>query len=347
MMLFRFAETRVGRTIVRIDLKRMFGLALLCVSFSAFAAEKITIMVSGIDKLIYLPAKLAEQLGYLKETGLDIELLSEPAGSNAETEMLSGVAQGVIGFYDHTISLQARGKLVQSVVQLSHAPGEAILVSQAASGSIRSPADFRGRTLGVTGLGSSTFHLTRYIAAKSGIKASEYRLVPVGAGASFISAIARGEIDAGMTTEPTVSKLLSTGSASVLVDLRTMSATETALGGPYPGACLYMPTTWINKHQAQVGKIAEAFVKALRYIKTHSAEEIANKMPSSFYGQDKDLYIKAIQDSKQMFTPDGIMPESGPATVLKVLSGSDRSLQGKSINLANTFTTRFVVAGQR
>lgn len=346
MVLFRFAEPR-KRAIVSLDLKRVFCLALLCVSFSALAAEKITIMVSGIDKLIYLPAKLAEQLGYLKETGLDIELLSEPAGSNAETEMLSGVAQGVIGFYDHTISLQARGKLVQSVVQLSHAPGEAILVSQAASGSIRSPADFRGRTLGVTGLGSSTFHLTRYIATKSGIRASEYKLVPVGAGASFISAIARGEIDAGMTTEPTISKLLSTGSASVLVDLRTMSATETALGGPYPGACLYMPTTWINKHQAQVAKIAEAFVKALRYIKTHSAEEIANKMPSSFYGQDKDLYVKAIQDSKQMFTPDGIMPESGPATVLKVLSGSDRSLQGKSINLANTFTTRFVEPGPR
>ena len=341
MTAFRFAEPR-KRTIVRFDLKRVFGLALLCVSFGAFAAEKITIMVGGIDKLIYLPAKLAEQLGYLKETGLDIELLSEPAGSNAETEMLSGVAQGVIGFYDHTISLQARGKLVQSVVQLSHAPGEAILVSQAASGSVRSPADFRGRTLGVTGLGSSTHHLTRYIAAKAGIRASEYKLVPVGAGASFISAIARGEIDAGMTTEPTISKLLSTGSANVLVDLRTMSATETALGGPYPGACLYMPTTWVNTHQSQVGKIAKAFVKALRYIKTHSAEEIADKMPSSFYGQDKDLYTKAIQDSKQMFTEDGIMPENGPATVLKVLSASDRSLQGKLINLANTFTTRFV-----
>ena len=44
------------------------------------AAEKITIMVGGMEKQIYLPAKLAEQLGYLKETGLDIELLSEPAG---------------------------------------------------------------------------------------------------------------------------------------------------------------------------------------------------------------------------------------------------------------------------
>ena len=57
---------------VKTGLKRTLALVVLCMGFNAFAAEKITIMVSGIDKLIYLPAKLAEQLGYLKETGLDI-----------------------------------------------------------------------------------------------------------------------------------------------------------------------------------------------------------------------------------------------------------------------------------
>jgi ABC-type nitrate/sulfonate/bicarbonate transport systems, periplasmic components len=76
---------------------------------SGLASEKITIMVGGIDKQIYLPAMLAERLGYLKETGLEIELLSTSAGSSAEREMLSGVAHGVIGFYDRTINLQARG----------------------------------------------------------------------------------------------------------------------------------------------------------------------------------------------------------------------------------------------
>ena len=95
---------------------RMMALGTLLLGISAVTAgEKITLMVSSIEKQIYLPAKLAEQLGYLKETGLDIELLSVPAGANAEKEMLLGSAQGVIGFYDHTIHLQARGKLVQSV----------------------------------------------------------------------------------------------------------------------------------------------------------------------------------------------------------------------------------------
>src|SRR5450830_74056 len=318
-------------------LKPLAAAALLLGCLHAAAADKITIMVGGIEKQIYLPAKLAEQLGYLKETGLDVELLSEPAGVNAETEMLSGAAQGVIGFYDHTIDLQARGKMVESVVQLSQAPGEVILVSKAAAKDVRSPADFKGRTLGVTGLGSSTNFLTLYLAAKAGVKNTEFTTLPVGAGATFIAAMGQGKIDAGMTTEPTISRLLSTGAASILVDLRTVKETEAALGGTYPAACL-------NTHKEQVQKLATAFVKTLRFIRTHSAKEIAEKMPAEYSVANRQQYIDALEASKMMFTADGVMPENGPATVLKVLNGFDKAVQGKSINLANTYTTEFVKA---
>ncbi|WP_317205552.1 ABC transporter substrate-binding protein [Janthinobacterium sp.] len=322
------------------------ALLLLC-GLHAHAGEKITIMVGGAEKQIYLPAKLAEQLGYLKETGLDIELLSEPAGVNAETEMLSGAAQGVIGFYDHTIDLQARGKMVESVVQFSQAPGEVILVAKNTMKDVKSPADFKGKTLGVTGLGSSTNFLVQYLAAKAGVKNSEFTTLPVGAGSSFIAAMAQGKIDAGMTTEPTISRLVGTGAARILVDLRTVKETEAALGGTYPAACLYMPSAWVNSHKEQVQKIVTAFVKTLRYIRSHSAKEITEKMPADYYSANKQQYIDALEASKLMFTADGVMPDNGPATVLKVLNGFDKAVQGKNINLANTFTTEFVKAAKQ
>ena len=329
---------------MKTNLKPLCALILLMSAFNAHAADKITIMVGGMEKQIYLPAKLAEQLGYLKETGLDIELLSEPAGVNAETEMLSGAAQGVIGFYDHTIDLQARGKMVESVAQFSQAPGEVLLVSKAAAKDIKSPADFKGKTVGVTGLGSSTNFLTQYLAAKAGVKNSEFTTLPVGAGSTFIAAMAQSKIDAGMTTEPTISRLVSTGAASILVDLRTVKETEAALGGTYPAACLYMPNAWVSTHKEQVQKIVTAFVKTLKYIRTHSAREITEKMPADYYAANKQQYIDALEASKLMFTADGVMPENGPATVLKVLNGFDKAVQGKSINLANTFTLEFVKA---
>ncbi len=326
--------------------RRLALTLLLLGSLNGLAAEKITLMVGGIDKQIYLPAKLAERLGYLKDSGLEIELLSTSAGSGAEREMLSGIAHGVIGFYDRTINLQARGKLVQSVVQFSHAPGEVLLVAREESGQIKSPADFRGKMLGVTGLGSATHFLVQYLAATAGVRSGEFSVVPVGAGDSFISAITLGRISAGMTTEPTISRLLALGAADVLVDLRTPDDTEAVLGGTYPGACLYMPKAWINKNPEKVQKIVNAFVRTLHYIHTHSAREIAEHMPEEYYQANKEMYVSALDAGKSMFTPNGEMPENGPRTVLRILKEFDKNVREKPINLGNTFTNEFVRAAK-
>src|SRR6478735_9883626 len=147
----------------------------------ARAADKITIMVGGLEKQIYLPFMLTQRLGHFKEQGIDVELLTEPSGVDAEDELLAGAVQGVGGFYDHCVDLQSKGKFVQSVVQINGSPGEVELVSTKHP-EIKSPADFKGMSLGVTGLGSSTNFLTQYLAVKNGVKLGDFTSVPVGAG---------------------------------------------------------------------------------------------------------------------------------------------------------------------
>jgi NitT/TauT family transport system substrate-binding protein len=314
---------------------------LLAVSSGAWAADKITIMVGGLKKTIYLPFKLAEQLDYFKEEGLDVELLSQPAGIDAENEMLAGTVQGVGGFYDHCIDLQARGKFVVSIVQINQTPGEVELVSTKHP-EIKSPADFKGKSLGVTGLGSSTHFLTFYLAVKHGLKPAQFTTIPVGNEKTFAAAMQEDKIQAGMTSEPTISLMLKAGDAKILIDLRSLQTTEEALGGPYPGTALYMPMAWIETHGAEAQKLANALVNALRFINTHSAEEIADKMPKDYYADGKEAYVKALADGKGMYTPDGLMPTGGPETVLAVLSGFSKNLQGRKVNLAKTYTTEFV-----
>ena len=325
---------------------RVLGAILIALAAPARAADRIVLIVGGIEKQIYLPARLADQLGYFREQGLEVELMSEPSGINAEDMLLSGAAQGVIGAYDHTIDLQAKGKAVQSVVQFSIAPGEVELVATRLAKQIKSPADFKGRRLGVTGLGSSTSFLTQYLAILHDVKAGEMTLVPTGSGSTFIAAMRQSRIDAGMTTEPTASRLLTTGEAQVLVDLRTPEATHKALGGLYPFACLYMEGAWINGHRTETQKLVNAFVKTLRYISEHSAAEIAAQLPERYLAGDKALYIQSLASSKSMFTPDGVMPPSGPPTVLKILSRVNRRVRERQIDLPRTYTTEFVNAAK-
>ena len=107
-----------------------------------------------------------------------------------------------------------------------------------------------------------------------------------------------------------------------------------------------MSTDYVNSHKETVQKLANAFVKTMKWINSHSAAEIADKMPKEYYVGDKDGYVKALDAGKGMYTPDGVMPEGGPETVLAVLSGFSKNIKGKTIDLSQTYTTEFVKAAK-
>jgi NitT/TauT family transport system substrate-binding protein len=305
--------------------------------------DNLTIMVGGIDKVIYLPAKLTEQLGYFKEQGLKVKLLTEPAGAQAENVLISGDVQGVVGFYDHTVDLQTKGKCVQSVVQLADVPGEAEVVGTRKAAQITSPTAFKGLKLGVTSPGSSTDFLTQYLATQHGVPTSAYTTVKAGAGQTFIAALDNGGIDAGMTTDPTVAQLTSTGKAKILLDMRTEAGSKAALGGLYPSSSLYMNCDFVKTHKAAVQKLANALVKTLGWIKAHQPAEIAAKMPADYAGGNPKLYEQAVADSIGMFNADGVMPADGAKNVLNVLARFSPNVKGKQndIDLSKTYTTEF------
>ncbi|GAA3548606.1 ABC transporter substrate-binding protein [Kribbella ginsengisoli] len=312
------------------------------------SSDKVTIMVGGAAKVIYMPAKLTEQLGYFKDQGLNVELVDTPAGVTAETALLANQAQGVVGFYDHTIDMQAKGKCLQSVVQFANVPGEVEMVSKAQAGTIKSPTDFKGRKLGVTSPGSSTDFLTQYLAGNAGVATADYTTVKAGADSTFIAAMNSGGIDAGMTTDPTVARLTKTGDGQILLDMRTEQGTKAALGGLYPASSLYMACDYVAAHKDVVQKLANAFVKTLAYITGNDAATIAAKMPADYAGTDKELYVKSINDSKGMFTANGVMDAKGAENALAVLGKFSPAVKPKkdSIDITKTYTTEFATAAK-
>src|SRR3989454_2714646 len=309
-------------------------------SAGAQAPSKVSIMVGGLEKIIYLPAMLTERLGYFKEAGVDVTLYNEAAGVSAEDEMLAGRVDGVVGFYDHSIDLQSKGKFVQAVIILDRVPGEALVVSNRSG--ITSLAGLKGKRIGVTGLGSSTNFLASFLVTKGGGSQGEYTPIPVGAGNTLIAAMQQDRIDAAVTTEPTVSRLIKMGMATVLVDMRTAAGTRVALGGTYPAACLYMRSDYVTSHKDAVQRTVSAFVKTLQYLQTHQPPVVTEHMPEDYYVGDKPLYLAALAASMNMFNPAGMMPPDGPPTVLKVLAAFNKELDPGKVDLSKTYTDAFV-----
>ena len=306
---------------------------------------QVTIMVGGLEKIIYLPAMLTQQLGHFKNNDIDVTLLSEQSGATAETALLTGDVQAVVGFYDHTIDLQAKEQCITSVVQMADVPGEVELVSARDTATVSSPADFRGKNLGVTSLGSSTDFLTQALAGQAGLNTADYNRVKVGAGQTFIAGMNHDGIDAGMTTDPTVAQMVNAGQAKVLVDMRTEAGTRQALGGLYPSTALYMRCDTVKAHPEIVQKLVTAFVQTLRWIKEHSPAQ----MPPQYAGGNKDLYLQSIADSIGMFNGDGLMKPEGAQNALRILGMYSKNVAPvkQRIDITATYTTEFARAALR
>ena len=301
----------------------------------------VKLMVGGIDKQIYLPYQLAQNLGYYKKYGVNVELSTEQNGGvGAEDAMASGTVDMAGAWYIHTIDFQSKGKDVIDLVQLSGAPGEREMCSP--SSGVKSAADFKGKTLGVTDLGSGTDELTQFLAAQHGIKHSDYHTLAVGAGTTAIAAIQRKSADCVMTTQPTVGALTSKHLATTAVDLATTDGATKALGGDWPAAGVLANASWVNSHKDAAQKVVTALVATMHWISTHSATDIANALPASFVQNatiSKAQYIAGLTTDKGQFLPDGIMPAGGP----KVVYAMEKSIgvDTSKVTLANTFTNQY------
>lgn len=213
---------------------------------------------------------------------------------------------------------------------------------------VHSAADWAGKTVGVTDLGSGTDTLTQFLAAQNNLKTSQYSRIGVGAGATAVAALQNGKTACVMTTQPTVTAIQKKGIGYSAVDLATTAGAQQAMGGTWPSAGVLAPKAWVDSHKDATQKVVNALVATMHWIDTHSAADIANALPQSYVQNGtvtKDDYIAALTQDKGQFMPDGIMPANGPKTVLATekLVG----VKTDSVTLGTTFTNEFALAANK
>jgi NitT/TauT family transport system substrate-binding protein len=303
---------------------------------------KVTIMVGGLNKQIYLPNKLTEALGYFKEQNLTVDLIDEPDGTSTTTEVAAGNVDMGSGSFEHTVNLQAAGKTITAVVVFLQEPGEFVLVSAKKAETVKSAKDWKGLSAGVTGIGSGTHTLMRAIANKAGLADSDVSYVKASAGDAFIAAMRQDQIQVGITTQPTALRVIQQGVGKLLIDLSKPETTREALGGDWPFISLWAREDWIAKNKATTQKVVNAYVKTIKWINSHTAAEVADKLPADYYAGDKASYIQALNDSYKMFTTDGRLPKGAAEFVATTLAKFDDKVKAAKIDLTKTWTSEYV-----
>jgi NitT/TauT family transport system substrate-binding protein len=318
-------------------------LALTLTSGFAAAQNKITVAVGGGACLCYLPTVLAKQLGEFDRAGLAVELVDLKGGSDALKAVLGGSADVVSGYFDHCVNLAAKKQELVAFVVYDRYPGLVLVVSPSHNGEIKSIKDLAGKKVGVSAPGSSTDFFLKYLLKKNGLDPAGTSVIGVGLGATAVAAMEQGQIDAAVMLDPSVTVLQgSHPDLQILSDTRTQKDTLAVFGGEYPGGALYSTAAWVASHEKDVQALTNAIVNTLAWIHSHSAEDIMAKMPPEMVGKNKELYLAALKNTIPMYSETGKMDPKGADAVLAVFSESSPEVAKANVDVAKTFTNKFV-----
>ena len=335
-------KTTFGRLVAALGI-----LALATGVAAAQSKAKVSIAVGGAGCLCYLPTVLAKQLGEYDRAGVEVELIDFKGGSQALQAVIGGSADVVSGYYDHCVNLAAKGQSLQSFVIYDRYPGMVLAVSPEAK-DIKSIKDLAGKAVGVSAPGSSTDFFLKYLLAKNGMDPNSTSVVGIGLAATAVAAMEHGKVNAAVMLDPAATLMQNKyKDFKLLSDTRTAKDTLDVFGGEYPGGALYTRADWIAKNEATTQKLTNAIVATLKWVHSHTPEEIMAKMPDELVGPDKALYLAALKNTIPMYSTTGMMDPKGAQAVLAVFSQSVPEIAKANIDLSKTYTNRFVEAANK
>jgi len=334
--------------IVRYTLAVLGGLALM--SGAAAAQSRVTIAVGGAGCLCHLPIILAGQLGEYKKAGMQVALVDFEADAPAFFAMMyGGTADVVSSYFDHGVGLTAKVQAVKAFVTYGRYPGFALVVSPKPAGTISSVKDLANKKLGVSA--PDPDRLLAYLKSlliKNDVDPNSVDVIGIGLAGAAVAAMENGAVDAAIMVDPTITQLQGKyRDLKFVIDARTQNGTLDAFGAEYPGGTLIAKNEWIAAHPKETQAITNAVLATLKWIHSHTPEEVVANMPPELVGPDKALYLAALKNTIPMYSVTGRMEPKGAQAALDVFSQSSPESKNAKIDLSQSYTNEFVEQTQR
>jgi NitT/TauT family transport system substrate-binding protein len=303
--------------------------------------SRLTLAIDGEAALYNLPLTIADQLGFFRAEGLEVEISDLVGGSRSPQTLLGSTPDVFAGAFDSTIHGQTRGQLLQSFVLQGRAPQMALGVSTFNMRHYHAPADLRGKRIGVAALGTPSHMVANVVLARAGVSPNEVKFMGIGSAGGALWALRSGQVDAICNADPVMGMLEQKSDIRIVSDTRSLKGALDLFGGAMPAACLYAPLEFIKKNPNTVQALTNAVVHALKWLQTAGPSDIVKIVPESYFLGDRAVYLAAFNKAREAISPDGLVPDDGPQTAHAALASFDPQVKAARIDLAKTYTNDF------
>lgn len=350
--------------------------ALACLCMPALAAEKIKVRLAPMPGMGQVVPQLAVALGYFEQEGLAPEMVT--VMDWVEHDWLSGellnngTIDAEVNWFHRVIYGNGNHQPLKAVVLLEDSPGMKILVAARLKDRVTSAAQFAGLNLSTSGGFSTKRYLTELVAERNGVAQSALHFLPEEfqqgrTAAQLAQDLSAGKADVIACMDPLTRGLEASGAVATLYDLTHREGTRAALGEVWPTRCLFVSPRLIERNPELVQKLVNVFVRTMRYLNTHSADEVFAHLPLSYFNphtaNDDFRAYKAAEKTKLQrafgtFTRgDFSVPPDAAAFVTKVTLSArfDESAEGQfrkaardgGVRAEDTYDNRFVQAAMK
>jgi NitT/TauT family transport system substrate-binding protein len=228
------------------------------------ALERTKLVVGlPLNTSTFLPLYLADEEGFFKREGIEVELVAFRGGTDLVRGMVAGAVQvGVGAFSEVTVGIEAGQNLKVFYGGFNMAVFDWYAVPR-----INSFKDARGARIGVTTFGSSTDFLTRYALKQNGLNPQrDVQIIQGGGSVPRLAAMEAGQLDVNIFATP--EKFLAADKGFKLI-LR-----QSDLAEEFPFHVFYAPERFIQQNPNALRALLRGFVHGVRLAKADKARSV-------------------------------------------------------------------------
>jgi NitT/TauT family transport system substrate-binding protein len=259
----------------------------------------------------FLPLYIAADRSW-KEQGLEAELVSFRSDSESAQALAGGSIDIAVLSGDGLVNLITSGQpCIGFYAGFHHAD-----FSWLSQNAVTRWQDLKGSSVGVTGFGSLTDALTRYVLAKEGLAPErDVQIVPVGPGASGLQALRSGRVGAAILAPPYNAMAGSAG-------LHVLGTQRRDVAPEWPRELFVTSRAFLDGNPNTVQAVLRAHVSALRLARSDRAAAVAALV--SWMKLAPDVADAAYDEIMPAYDERGRLPERSMAVFWDVARANGR-----------------------
>jgi NitT/TauT family transport system substrate-binding protein len=220
-MMLRYRALKVRPGVARLLFAGLFTLTTTVIASEGRCEEPLKAKVGVLRLSSSAPVFIAQDKGYFREAGLDIELKFFDAAQPIAVATTSGdVDFGITAFTAGLYNLAGKGTLKVIGGMSREKPGYPLIgyfaSNNAYAAGLKTPKDLAGKRVAVTQVGSSFHYSLGLLADKYGFRLADVKVLPLQSLSNAAAALKGETVDAALLPVSTARTLMDVGGAKLL-----------------------------------------------------------------------------------------------------------------------------------